>query len=218
VLTDLAGNKNIASTSTDNSVTYIVEEDEQEQPDESEALEEENKEEEEESPKSIIPTLLNPKPVVQPKNPFAKYIDPITEQKDTTPLTKEATSETTKKPTTPAESKSLKIKVYNASKEPMQGVTVEIHSDIRTGVTDENGEVYFEGLDTGLHTMVIAYNGYRAEKKINLVSDGEEEMEINIKLEKVIIPTYVYWLVVLIVLLTILLGYNIYKRKQTEKK
>ena len=66
--------------------------------------------------------------------------------------------------------------------------------------------------------MIIAYNGYRAEKKINLVSDGEEEMEINIKVEKVIVPNYVYWLIALIVLLTILLGYNIYKRKQEEKK
>ncbi len=208
---DPATNQNEVSSFTDNSVTYIVEEEKPEQPDEPE-------EEKEEPPKSIIPTLLNPKPVIKPKNPFTKYINPITEQKDTTHVTKEATSEITKKPTPPTQSKSLKIKVYNASKEPMQGVTVEIHSDIRTGVTDENGEVYFEGLDTGLHTMVIAYNGYRAEKKINLVSDGEEEMEINIKLEKVIIPTYVYWLVVLIILLTILLGYNIYKRKQTEKK
>ncbi|HKM19689.1 MAG TPA: BspA family leucine-rich repeat surface protein [Candidatus Dojkabacteria bacterium] len=210
VLTDLAGNTNVASTSTDNSVTYIVEEEEEpEQPEE----------EEEEPPKPIIPTPLDPKPIVKPKNPFTKYINPIieTEQEEDTKA-EEETVDITKEPTPPTQSKSLKIKVYNESGEPLVGVTVEIHSDVRTGITDENGEVYFENLETGLHTMIIAYNGYRAEKKINLISDGEEEMEINVKVEKVIIPTYVYWLIALIVLLTILLGYNIYKRKQVEKK
>ncbi len=209
VFTDLAGNNNVASTSTDNSVTYIVEEEEPEQP-----------EEEEEKPlKPIIPTPLDPKPVVKPKNPLTKYINPIieTEQEEDTKA-EEETSDTTKEPSSPTQSKSLKIKVYNESGEPLVGVTVEIHSDVRTGITDENGEVYFENLETGLHTMIIAYNGYRAEKKINLISDGEEEMEINVKLEKVIIPNYVYWLIVLVVLLAILLGYNIYKRKQAEKK
>ncbi|MBP8979528.1 BspA family leucine-rich repeat surface protein [Candidatus Dojkabacteria bacterium] len=210
VLTDLAGNTNVASTSTDNSVTYIVEEEEEpEQPEE----------EEEEPPKPIIPTPLDPKPIVKPKNPFTKYINPIieTEQEEDTKA-EEETVDITKEPTPPTQSKSLKIKVYNESGEPLVGVTVEIHSDVRTGITDENGEVYFENLETGLHTMVISYNGYRAEKKINLISDGAEEMEINVKVEKVIIPTYVYWLIALIVLLTILLGYNIYKRKQVEKK
>ena len=196
---DLAGNKNKVSTFTDNSVTYTVDE--------------------EEPTKPVPPTPLDPKPVVKPKSSITKYIPPVVEQlEETTPSNEEKTSETTKKPTTPTQSKSLKIKVYNDTGEPIKGVTVEIHSDIRTGVTDENGEVYFENLETGLHTMIISYNEYRAEKKINLVSDGEEEMEINIKLEKVIIPYYVYWLIALIVLLTILLGYNIYKRKQAEQK
>lgn len=209
VFTDLAGNNNVASTSTDNSVTYIVEEEEPEQPEE----------EEEKPPKPIIPTPLDPKPVVKPKNPYTKYINPIieTEQEEDTKA-EEETVDITKEPTPSTQSKSLKIKIYNESGEPLVGVTVEIHSDVRTGITDEKGEVYFENLDTGLHTMIIAYNGYRAEKKINLISDGEEEMEINVKVEKVIIPNYVYWLIALVVLLAVLLGYNIYKRKQAEKK
>jgi len=212
VLTDLAGNKNIASTSTDNSVTYAVE-GEEEEDDETPPTQEP------ETPTTpVITTPLDPKPVVKPKNPFDKYINPVIEQEETTTPTKEDSSDRTSKTTPPTQSKSLRIKVYNESREPIKGVTVEIHSDVRTGITDENGEVYFENLETGLHTMIISYNGYRAEKEIKLINDGEEEMEINIKLEKVIIPNYVYWLIALIVLLTILLGYNIYKRKQVEKK
>ena len=215
---DMAGNQNEVSTFTDNSVTYTVDEEEPEQPDEPEKPEEP----EEEPTKPVPPTPLDPKPVVKLKSPITKYIAPVVEQlEETTPSNEEKTSETTKKPTTPTQSKSLRIKVYNESREPLKGVTVEIHSDVRTGITDENGEVYFENLDTGLHTMVIAYNEYRAEKKINLVSDGEEEMEINIKLEKVIIPNYVYWLIALIVLLTILsiyLGYRVHEEKRNNEE
>ncbi|MGI6423368.1 MAG: BspA family leucine-rich repeat surface protein [Candidatus Dojkabacteria bacterium] len=215
---DMAGNKNAASTYTDNSVTYTVDEEEPEQPDEPEKPDEP----EEEPTIPVIPTPLDPKPVVKPKSPITKYIAPVVEQlEETTPSNEEKTSETTKKPTTPTQSKSLKIKVYNDTGEPIKGVTVEIHSDVRTGVTDENGEVYFENLETGLHTMIISYNEYRAEKKINLVSDGEEEMEINIKLEKVIIPNYVYWLIVLVIFLIILsiyLGYRVHKEKRNNEE
>ena len=42
-------------------------------------------------------------------------------------------------------------------------------------------------------------------------------MEINIKLEQVTTPNYVYWLIALIILLVILLGYKIYKEKRREK-
>ena len=65
--------------------------------------------------------------------------------------------------------------------------------------------------------MIIAYNGYRTEREINLINDGEEEMEINIKLEQVTTPNYVYWLIALIILLAILLGYKIYKEKRKDK-
>ena len=189
---DLAGNLNEDSTFTDNSVTYIVGGQEPTIP--------------------IITTPLDPRPVVKPRNPFAKYIIPDIGEKE-----QEKTTEIiNKKPTTQA--KSLRIKIYDESQGALKGVTVELHSDLRTGITDENGEVYFENLDTGLHTMVISYNGYRAEKKIHLIDDGEEEIEIKIRLEQITTPSYVYWLIALIVLLTILLGYSIYKRKKVERK
>ena len=153
-----------------------------------------------------INTLLDPKPVRRTKlsDPFAQYFTPITEQLD------EDTSKTVKKPTLP--SKNLRIKVYDKQHKPVKGATVEIHSNIRTAIIDENGEAYFENLDTGLHTMVISYKGYRSEKKINLIDDDEEEMEINIKLEEVSKTNY--WLIALIVLLVVLLGYKIYKEKR----
>jgi len=201
---DLTGKTNEASTSTDNSVTYAVEE-----------------EEDDETPTTpVITTPLDPKPIVKPKNPFAKYINPIIEEEDTTTEEKreEETSKTTTKQTTsPTLYKNLRVKIYDKSKKPIKGATIEIHSDIRTEITDENGEAYFENIDTGLHTMIIAYNGYRTEREINLINDGEEEMEINIKLEQVTTPNYVYWLIALIILLAILLGYKIYKEKRKDK-
>jgi len=198
---DLTGKTNEASTSTDNSVTYTVEEEEDETP----------------TP-PVIPTPLYPKPIVKPKNPFAKYINPIIEEVDTTTEEKreeETSTTTTKQTTSPTQSKNLRVKIYDKSKKPIKGATVEIHSDIRTEITDENGEAYFENIDTGLHTMIISYNGYRAEREINLINDGEEEMEINVKVEKV--SNINYWLIALIILLTILLIYKIYKEKRKDK-
>lgn len=192
---DMAGNLNKASTSTDNSITYIVRAEEPEPP---------------------VITPLDPKPAVKPRRPFAKYFNPIIELEEN--INEEETSETTtKKHTSLTQSKNLRVKVYDKQHRPIKGATVEIHSDVRTEITDENGEVYFENMDTGLHTMIISYKGHRAEREINLINDGEEEMEINIKLEQVTTPNYVYWLIALIILLVILLGYKIYKEKRREK-
>ncbi|MGI6423369.1 MAG: carboxypeptidase regulatory-like domain-containing protein [Candidatus Dojkabacteria bacterium] len=189
-IADMAGNLNEASTFTDNSIMYFV------------------------LPPSVI-TPPVPQPVIRkPRNPFTKYFASVIEQMEEE--TSDDTSDTVKEPTSSTQSKNLRVKVYDKQHRPIKGATIEIHSDIRTGITDENGEVYFENLDTGLHTMVISYNGYRSEREINLINDGEEEMEINIKLEQVTTPNYVYWLIALIVLLAILLGYKIYKEKKRE--
>ena len=198
---DLASNRNEASTSTDNSVKYFVEEKEPEVP---------------EPPKPIIS-----KPIVKPRNPYNKFLNPIIKEEEETTTeeqTEEETSKTVEKTTYPTLYKNLRVKVYDKSKKPIKGATVEIHSKVRREITDKNGEAYFENVDIGSHTMIVAYKNHKSERDINLINDGEEEMEINVKVEKVIIPNYVYWLIALVVLLAGLLGYNIYKRKRAEKK
>ncbi|HHX99651.1 TPA: BspA family leucine-rich repeat surface protein [Candidatus Dojkabacteria bacterium] len=197
---DLAGNRNPASTSTDNSVKYFVEEKEPEVP---------------EPPKPIIS-----KPIVKPRNPYNKFLNPIIEEEEETTTeeqTEEEASKTVEKTTYPTLYKNLRVKVYDKSKKPIKGATVEIHSKVRTEITDKNGEAYFENVDIGSHTMIVSYKGQKDERTIDLTNDNEEEaeIEINVQLEKVSKPNY--WWIVLIVLLVILFGYFIYKKKKEDK-
>jgi len=169
-------------------------------------------------------TILDPKPVVKPTNPLAKYLNPLVEHQDTTSSTEEKeedkseTSETVRKLTTPTQYKDLRVKVYNKSKKPIKGAKVEIHSDVRREITDENGEAYFKNVEVGKHTMIISYKGQKDERTIDLTNDNEkeEEVEINVELEEVRKTNY--WWIVIIVLLVILFGYIIYKKNKEDKK
>ena len=144
------------------------------------------------------------------------------EQTDTTDTTEEKeeekseTTETIEKPTTPTLYKDLRVKVYDKEKKPVKGATVELHSKVRTEITDENGEAYFENVEVGKHTMIISYKGQKDERTIDLTNDNEEEaeIEINVQLEKTNKPNY--WLIGIIVILVILIGYAIFKKKDDK--
>ena len=195
---DLASNRNKASTSTDNSVKYFVEEKKPEIP---------------EPPKPIIS-----KPIVKPRNPYNKFLNPIIkEEEETTTEEKieEETSKTTEKITYPSLYKNLRVKVYDKDKKPIKGATVEIHSKVRREITDKNGEAYFKNVDIGQHTMIISYKGHTDEREIDLTNNVEEEIEVNVELKEVRRTNY--WWIVLIVLLVILFGYIIYKKKKEDK-
>ncbi|MBP8979530.1 DUF5011 domain-containing protein [Candidatus Dojkabacteria bacterium] len=170
----------------------------------------------------VIPTPSDPKPVTKPKNLIAQYLNPVVEQTETTDATEEKeedkseTSEIIDKSTTPTLYKDLRVKVYDKDKKPIKGAKVEIHSKIRTEITDANGEAYFENVEVGKHTMIISYKGQKDERTIDLTNDSEEgeEIEINVQLEKESKPNY--WLIGIVVILVILIGYAIFKKKEDK--
>ena len=142
-----------------------------------------------------------------------------TDTTDTTEDKEEEKSETSEiidKSTTPTLYKDLRVKVYDKDKKPIKGARVEIHSKIRTEITDENGEAYFKNVEVGKHTMIISYKGQKDERTIDLTNDSEEgeEIEINVQLEKESKPSY--WLIGIIVILVILIGYAIFKKKDDK--
>ncbi|HKM19811.1 MAG TPA: immunoglobulin-like domain-containing protein [Candidatus Dojkabacteria bacterium] len=170
----------------------------------------------------VIPTPSDSKPVTKPKNLIAQYLNPVVEQTETTDATEEKeedkseTSETIEKSTTPTLYKDLRVKVYDKEKKPVKGATVELHSKVRTEITDENGEAYFKNVEVGKHTMIISYKGQKDERTIDLTNDDEkeEEIEINVQLEKESKPNY--WLIGIIVILVILIGYAIFKKQEDK--
>jgi len=207
---DLAGNFNKANTSINDSVLYKT----QSTPE----------------PPIVIPPVVilpdSPKTVPTEQTdttPFIRqkvYKTPTVWQPDTTP------SVDTKKDETPqdsrettSQSKHLKIKVYDESHQPVEGVVIEIHSRVRTKTTNSDGEAYFKDVETGSHTMIVAYEDQRVEKKINLIDDGKEELEIKVKLEPAEEEKEcTRWLIIVIILLLILLARSMYKNKQNQSR
>lgn len=55
---------------------------------------------------------------------------------------------------------------------PVEGATVELHSTPRKTVTDSEGIARFENVESGDHTVYLAYEGYNGKEYITL--DGED--------------------------------------------
>lgn len=91
------------------------------------------------------------------------------------------------------------VKVEHRGK-PLAGAIVELSSDPKEGVTDENGIVAFSGVERGEHTLRITYQSYAAEHKL-AVEGSEKEFNVLINVElksgSSILPTWA-WLVTIL--------------------
>lgn len=200
---DLAGNGNEASTSEDNTVTYK---------------------------KTIIQPPVEPEVSDPPSNtttppssatttpPAIKRYEKILKQKVEEEKV-EQTNEPKKEKKTPVfATRNLRVKVQDNRENPLENVNIELHSDVVKGITDKNGEVFFENVKTGKHKLIVSYKDQRIEREVNLKDNLEEEMVINIKIENAGIPCYVYWLIAVIILLLVILGYTKYKKEKRKNK
>ena len=82
---------------------------------------------------------------------------------------------------------------------PLAGATVELNSDPRTAVTDENGFVAFQAVEKGEHTLKIAYQSYAAEQKLIVEGDKKEfNVSINVDLKRgnSILPTWTWFAII----------------------
>ena len=60
---------------------------------------------------------------------------------------------------------------------PLAGLTVELHSDPRTCVTDSNGWYYFEDVEEGMHTVTVYYGDTATEALVDLSIDRDSKVE-----------------------------------------
>lgn len=99
---------------------------------------------------------------------------------------------------------------------PIGGVLVELHSDPKSGVTDENGEVFFEGVEPGEHTLKLAYADYNTEQKLVVDGDSREfAVSVNVTFEQssgLLTTTQWLMLLLLIVVLTSVVVYKAARR------
>ena len=60
---------------------------------------------------------------------------------------------------------------------PLAGLTVQLHSDPRTCVTDSNGWYYFEAVEEGTHTVTVYYGDTVTEALVDLSIDRDSQAE-----------------------------------------
>ncbi len=87
---------------------------------------------------------------------------------------KQTTTEETKKPTETQGGYDVKVKVVDTNKNPVEGVTVTLHSTPQTTTTDKNGVAAFKNVEAGDHKVLIAYNNFEGEQSINLTGNVKE--------------------------------------------
>lgn len=77
----------------------------------------------------------------------------------------------------------LHLKLKNED-EPLVGAKIELHSDPKSGVTDQNGELILRDIEPGEHTLKIAYQDLETEQKIQF--EGEKQvidLAVNVTLQ-----------------------------------
>ena len=88
--------------------------------------------------------------------------------------------------------------IIDKDQNPIEGAKVELHSDVITQYTDNQGTTQFNDIPAGKHKIKIAYGKYKGEKEIDLSGDQ--------KIIKIIIELHRQaWDILIIVILAILL-------------
>jgi hypothetical protein len=77
----------------------------------------------------------------------------------------------------------VRIQVLDTQNNPVKGATVTIHSTPQTTKTNDDGIAIFQHVESGTHTVAIAYEGYNGEQSIHLTGDVRE-FNVNIKIQK----------------------------------
>lgn len=76
------------------------------------------------------------------------------------------------------------INVRDLLNRPIEGATVVMHSDPKEGVTNANGEVMFNDVESGQHKLIITHQGETAEQSI-FIDGSVQNLSLTIKLEPV---------------------------------
>lgn len=108
----------------------------------------------------------------------------------------------------------ITINVKDILNRPVQGATVIMHSDPKEGITNENGEVVFQDVESGQHRLIIEHQGATAEQSI-YVDGSVPNLSLTIKLEPVN-RIREYTMAVIIVILGISLAGILLSKRKTD--
>lgn len=84
----------------------------------------------------------------------------------------------------------LHLKLKNGDK-PLVGAQIELHSNPKIGVTDQNGELILRDIEPGEHTLKVAYQDVTTEQKIQFEGEKETvELTVNVTLQA---KKFIWW-------------------------
>lgn len=101
----------------------------------------------------------------------------------------------------------VNIKVIDTNKTPVAGAKVTIHSKVQETITNAMGVAHFSHVESGDHTVLIAYAGYSGDQQVTL-SGNVKEFNLNIQVKptnKFLNSSIIGFMGIVIVVLVILL-------------
>jgi hypothetical protein len=74
------------------------------------------------------------------------------------------------------------VRVIDQDGNPVKNADVTIFSDPKHAVTDENGYVVFDSVEAGEHNLLVSYDGYTGEQKIDIQGEVQRH-EVTVKVQ-----------------------------------
>lgn len=110
----------------------------------------------------------------------------------------------------------VKVKVVDTNKKPVEGAKVTIHSKVQEATTDNNGIAQFNNVEPGEHKIVIAYNNQEGEQSVNL-NGGIKEFDLTLQIQPKNMTSLIS-LIIILVLIILLLSFFLIKAKRKNQQ
>jgi hypothetical protein len=111
----------------------------------------------------------------------------------------------------------VKVKVVDKNKNPVQGAKVILHSEPREVFTDKNGEAIFEKVEPGEHKILITYQNQTGEQKVNLEGEETKQFDFTIQIKQtnpLTSPSVILLMSISILIMAVLLVLNYQSKKR----
>lgn len=75
----------------------------------------------------------------------------------------------------------IRFRILDRAGNPLVGVKVYLHSEVREATTDENGIAIFKDVPSGDHSLEVAYSGKTLAKKVVISEPADKDKEIELQ-------------------------------------
>ncbi len=119
--------------------------------------------------------------------------------------------------------KEVKFQILDDQQNPIPNLPVTLHSEPRTGITNEEGVVTFADVPTSEHRILFAYDGKSLDKAITIndlkQSSGPVKAEvIVVTMASDPLPLWVWGMLGILIFIIVILLIFLYRKRDTSKE